>query len=122
GLTAHIEVVRIVFDPKVTSFSTLLKLFWENHDPTEGMRQGENVGTQYRSVIFTYGDRQREAALLSRDAFQKELTSRNLGNITAEIRASPLFYYAEDYHQQYLHKNPGGFCGLKGTGVTCPLG
>ncbi|KAM4795151.1 peptide methionine sulfoxide reductase MsrA-like [Rhinophrynus dorsalis] len=121
GLTAHIEVVRIAFDPKVISYKTLLKLFWENHDPTEGMKQGQDIGTQYRSVIFTYGDEQKEAALQSRDLFQKELTSRGLGTVTTEIGTAPVFYYAEDYHQQYLHKNPEGYCGLKGTGVTCPL-
>ncbi|XP_063810729.1 peptide methionine sulfoxide reductase MsrA-like [Pseudophryne corroboree] len=121
GLTAHVEVVRIVFDPKITSYKSLLKLFWENHDPTEGMKQGKDVGTQYRSVIFTYGDQQREAALLSKENFQKELKRNNLGTITTEICAVPEFYYAEDYHQQYLHKNPEGYCGLKGTGVTCLL-
>ncbi|KAM4700608.1 LOW QUALITY PROTEIN: peptide methionine sulfoxide reductase MsrA-like [Discoglossus pictus] len=122
GLTAHIEVVRIVFDPKAISYKTLLQLFWENHDPTQGMKQGQDIGTQYRSVIFTYGDQQREAALLSRDTFQKALTNRNLGTIATEILPAPVFYYAEDYHQQYLHKKPDGYCGLKGTGVTCPLG
>ncbi|KAM9321256.1 peptide methionine sulfoxide reductase MsrA-like [Gastrophryne carolinensis] len=121
GLTAHIEVVRIVFDPKVISYKDLLKLFWENHNPTEGMKQGQDVGTQYCSVIFTYGDQQRQAALLSKDNFQKELERSNLGGITTEIRCAPEFYFAEDYHQQYLHKNPEGYCGLKGTGVTCIL-
>ncbi|OCT94414.1 peptide methionine sulfoxide reductase MsrA 1 [Xenopus laevis] len=119
GLTAHAEVVRVVFDPKAILYKALLKLFWENHDPTEGMKQGEDVGTQYRSVIFTYGDVQRDAALQSRDAFQKELNGCSLGPITTEICAAPTFYYAEDYHQQYLHKNPGGFCGLRRTGATC---
>ncbi|KAM8976035.1 mitochondrial peptide methionine sulfoxide reductase-like [Pelodytes ibericus] len=122
GLTAHVEVVRIVFNPKVISYLTLLKLFWENHVPTEGMQQGQDVGTQYRSVIFTCGDQQMKAALESRDAFQKELDRCNRGTITTEIRPAPVFYYAEDYHQQYLHKNPDGYCGLKGTGITCPLG
>ncbi|XP_053313110.1 mitochondrial peptide methionine sulfoxide reductase-like [Spea bombifrons] len=121
GLTAHAEVVRIVFDPKVISYVTLLKLFWENHDPTEGMKQGHDVGSQYRSVIYTYSDQQMEAALFSRDAFQKELSSSNRGTVTTEIRPAPVFYYAEDYHQQYLHKNPDGYCGLKGTGITCPI-
>ncbi|XP_077337117.1 peptide methionine sulfoxide reductase MsrA-like [Lithobates pipiens] len=121
GLTAHIEVVRIVFDPKVITYADLLKLFWENHNPTEGMKQGQDVGSQYRSVIFTYGDQQREAALLSKETFQKELNRVSLGTITTEIRPAPAFYYAEDYHQQYLHKNPDGYCGLKGTGVSCIL-
>ncbi|KAE8623974.1 hypothetical protein XENTR_v10005793 [Xenopus tropicalis] len=119
GLTAHAEVVRVVFDPKVITYKVLLKLFWENHDPTEGMKQGEDVGTQYRSVIFTYGENQKDAALLSREAFQKELNAHGLGITTTEIRAAPTFYYAEDYHQQYLHKNPEGFCGLRRTGATC---
>ncbi|XP_072277209.1 peptide methionine sulfoxide reductase MsrA-like isoform X2 [Pyxicephalus adspersus] len=121
GLTAHIEVVRIVFDPKVITYKDLLKLFWENHNPTEGMKQGQDVGSQYRSVIFTYGDQQKEAALLSKEKFQKEFTSVSLGTITTEILPAPKFYYAEDYHQQYLHKNPDGYCGLKGTGVSCIL-
>ncbi|KAG8451239.1 hypothetical protein GDO86_003467 [Hymenochirus boettgeri] len=119
GLTGHAEVIRIVFDPQVISYTTILKLFWENHDPTEGMKQGVDIGTQYRSVIFTYGEQQRKAALQSRDSFQKELTTCGLGIITTEINSSPTFYYAEDYHQQYLHKNPEGFCGLKRTGATC---
>ncbi|XP_040280226.1 mitochondrial peptide methionine sulfoxide reductase-like [Bufo bufo] len=119
GLTAHIEVVRIVFDPKVISYKSLLKLFWEHHNPTEGMKQGQDIGTQYRSVIFTYGDQQREAALQSKDSYQKGLSQHNLGAITTEIRPVPQFYYAEDYHQQYLYKNPDGYCGLKGTGVSC---
>ncbi|XP_044143941.1 mitochondrial peptide methionine sulfoxide reductase-like [Bufo gargarizans] len=119
GLTAHIEVVRIVFDPKVISYKSLLKLFWEHHNPTEGMKQGQDIGTQYRSVIFTYGDQQREAALQSKDSYQKGLRKHNLGAITTEIRPVPQFYYAEDYHQQYLYKNPDGYCGLKGTGVSC---
>ncbi|XP_075709526.1 peptide methionine sulfoxide reductase MsrA-like [Rhinoderma darwinii] len=119
GLTAHIEVVRVVFDPKVVSFKSLLKLFWENHNPTEGMNKGQDNGTQYRSVIFTYGDQQREAALQSKDSYQNELKQFNLGAITTEIHPVPEFYYAEDYHQQYLHKIPDGYCGLKGTGVSC---
>ncbi|XP_056413333.1 peptide methionine sulfoxide reductase MsrA-like isoform X2 [Hyla sarda] len=121
GLTAHIEVVRVVFDPKMISYKSLLKLFWENHNPTEGMKQGQDVGSQYRSVIFTYGDQQREAAVQSKDGYQKELKHSNLGAITTEIHPAPEFYYAEDYHQQYLHKNPDGYCGLKGTGVSCVL-
>ncbi|XP_068121586.1 peptide methionine sulfoxide reductase MsrA-like [Hyperolius riggenbachi] len=121
GLTAHIEVVRIAFDPKVISYKDLLKIFWENHNPTEGMKQGQDLGTQYRSVIFTYGDKQREAAISSRNSFQKELTRANLGHVTTEIQPAPEFYYAEDYHQQYLYKNPDGYCGLKGTGVSCVL-
>ncbi|XP_073522360.1 peptide methionine sulfoxide reductase MsrA-like [Phyllobates terribilis] len=119
GLTAHIEVVRVVYDPKVISYKSLLKLFWENHNPTEGMKQGKDLGTQYRSVIFTYSDQQREAALQSIDSYQKELKHFNLGAITTEIHPVPEFYYAEDYHQQYLHKIPDGYCGLKGTGVSC---
>ncbi|CAI9618539.1 unnamed protein product [Staurois parvus] len=121
GLTAHIEVVRIVFDPKVITYKDLLTLFWENHNPTQGMKQGQDVGSQYRSVIFTYGDQQREAALLSKENFQKELNRVSQGTIATEIRPAPEFYYAEDYHQQYLHKNPDGYCGLKGTGVSCIL-
>ncbi|KAG8588623.1 hypothetical protein GDO81_006039 [Engystomops pustulosus] len=121
GLTAHIEVVRVVFDPKVISYNALLKLFWENHNPTEGMKQGKDIGTQYRSVIFTYDGKQREAALKSKDSFQKELDKVNMGAITTEIHPVPEFYYAEDYHQQYLFKNPDGYCGLKGTGVACVL-
>lgn len=122
GLTAHIEVVRVVYDPKVISFEALLKLFWESHDPTQGVKQGKDIGTQYRSAIFTYSPKQKEAALKSQKVFQKELTANQLGTITTEIRDAPTFYYAEDYHQQYLHKNPDGYCGLKGTGVACPIG
>ncbi|CAH2221717.1 mitochondrial peptide methionine sulfoxide reductase isoform X1 [Pelobates cultripes] len=122
GLTAHVEVVRIVFDPKVISYSTLLKIFWENHNPTEGMKQGVDIGTQYRSVIYTYGDQQMKAALISKETFQKQLARCNWGAVTTEIHPTPVFYYAEDYHQQYLHKNPEGYCGIKGTGVTCPMG
>uniref|UniRef100_A0A8C5LZJ2 Mitochondrial peptide methionine sulfoxide reductase n=1 Tax=Leptobrachium leishanense TaxID=445787 RepID=A0A8C5LZJ2_9ANUR len=121
GLTAHVEVVRIVFDPKVISYLNLLKIFWENHDPTEGMKQGIDIGTQYRSVIYTYGDKQLETALSSKGTFQKELSRHSRSAATTEIHQAPVFYYAEDYHQQYLHKNPEGYCGLKGTGVTCPL-
>jgi peptide-methionine (S)-S-oxide reductase len=122
GMTGHNEVVLVVFDPKRISYDLLLKTFWESHDPTQGMRQGNDVGTQYRSGIYYYGDEQRAAAERSRDAFQEQLTGAGYGRITTEILAAPEFYYAEDYHQQYLAKNPGGYCGLGGTGVTCPVG
>jgi peptide-methionine (S)-S-oxide reductase len=122
GLTGHNEVVRVVFDPKRTSYAELLRIFWEDHDPTQGMRQGNDVGTQYRSGIYTYGDAQRRAALASREAFQKRLAEAGYGEITTEIADAPEFYFAEDYHQQYLAKNPGGYCGLGGTGVSCPIG
>jgi peptide-methionine (S)-S-oxide reductase len=120
GMTGHTEAVLVVFDPKRISFDDLLKVFWENHDPTQGMRQGNDVGTQYRSGIYYFNDEQRQAAERSRDAFQQRLTAAGFGPITTEILAAPPFYYAEDYHQQYLAKNPGGYCGLGGTGVTCP--
>jgi peptide-methionine (S)-S-oxide reductase len=119
GMTGHTEAVLVVFDPKKTSFDDLLKVFWENHDPTQGMRQGNDVGTQYRSGIYYYRDEQRSAAERSRDAYQQRLTAAGYGTITTEIVAAPEFYYAEEYHQQYLAKNPGGYCGLGGTGVTC---
>jgi peptide-methionine (S)-S-oxide reductase len=122
GLTGHAEVVRVAFDPKAVSYETLLKLFWENHDPTQGMRQGNDVGTQYRSAIFYEGDAQRRAAEASRDAYQAALSSTGHGRITTEIAPTPEFYYAEEYHQQYLAKNPEGYCGLGGTGVSCPVG
>jgi peptide-methionine (S)-S-oxide reductase len=122
GLTNHAEVVLVVFDPKIVSYEELLKVFWEGHDPTQGMRQGNDVGTQYRSAIYTYGDEQMKAALASRDMFQQSLSKAGFGRITTEVRAAPEFYYAEDYHQQYLGKNPGGYCGLGGTGVSCPAG
>ncbi|MPZ18178.1 MAG: peptide-methionine (S)-S-oxide reductase MsrA [Luteitalea sp.] len=122
GHTGHAEVVRVVFDPVVTSYETLLKLFWEGHDPTQGMRQGNDVGTQYRSVIFHYSDTQRLAAETSREIYQRELGSARYGQITTEILPAPDFYFAEDYHQQYLGKNPGGYCGHGGTGVGCPVG
>ena len=122
GMTGHNEVVLVVFDPKVTSYDDLLKVFWENHDPTQGMRQGNDVGTQYRSGIYYFDEAQKRAAEASRDAFQKRLTAAGFGEITTEILPSPEFYYAEDYHQQYLAKNPDGYCGLGGTGVTCPVG
>jgi peptide-methionine (S)-S-oxide reductase len=122
GMTGHTEVVLVVFDPKVTSFDTILKVFWENHDPTQGMRQGNDVGTQYRSAIYTTTPEQARAAEASREAFQSRLTASGFGPITTEIAAAPPFYYAEDYHQQYLAKNPNGYCGLGGTGVSCPVG
>jgi len=122
GMTGHTEAVLVVFDPKVTSYDAMLKLFWENHDPTQGMRQGNDAGTQYRSAIYAYSPEQRAAAETSRAMFQDQLTNADYGRITTEIADAPLFYYAEDYHQQYLHKNPGGYCGLGGTGVTCPVG
>jgi peptide-methionine (S)-S-oxide reductase len=112
----------VVFDPTKVSYEKLLKVFWEGHAPTQGMRQGNDAGTQYRSAIYTYGEKQAAAALASRDAFQQALKQKGYGNITTEIREAPTFYYAEDYHQQYLAKNPGGYCGLGGTGVSCPVG
>ena len=122
GFTNHAEVVLVVFDPKKISYEALLKVFWEGHDPTQGMRQGNDAGTQYRSAIYTYGDEQLKSALSSRDRFQEALKKKGFGSITTEIRAAPEFYYAEDYHQQYLGKNPAGYCGLGGTGVSCPVG
>jgi len=122
GRTGHNEVVRVVFDPRAIRYEELLRIFWENHDPTQGMRQGNDVGTQYRSGIYFYGDAQRRAAEASRDAFQERLTAAGFGRVTTEILPAPEFYYAEDYHQQYLAKNPGGYCGLGGTGVSCPVG
>jgi peptide-methionine (S)-S-oxide reductase len=122
GQTGHNEVVLVVFDPKIVSYDDLLKVFWESHDPTQGMRQGNDVGTQYRSGIYFENGGQQRAAERSRDAFQKQLTAAGYGPITTEIVAAPEFFYAEDYHQQYLAKNPDGYCGLGGTGVTCPIG
>jgi peptide-methionine (S)-S-oxide reductase len=122
GRTGHAEVVRVAFDPKIVSYEELLKIFWESHDPTQGMRQGGDVGTQYRSAIYVDGPRQREAAEASRRAYEKKLLSAGYGKITTEIGVAPEFYYAEDYHQQYLAKNPDGYCGLGGTGVACPVG
>ena len=122
GSTGHAEVVRVVFDPAVVSYEDLLRVFWEDHDPTQGMRQGNDVGTQYRSAIYCYGDAQRKAALASRDAYQLVLRKAGFGAITTEILDAPDFYYAEDDHQQYLAKNPWGYCGLGGTGVRCPAG
>ena len=122
GLTGHNEVVRVVFDPAVVSYEHLLKVFWESHDPTQGMRQGNDVGTQYRSGIYCYGAVQHAAALASRDMYQEALRAAGHGRITTEVVDAPPFYYAEAYHQQYLAKNPGGYCGLGGTGVPCPVG
>jgi len=122
GRTGHTEVVLAVFDPAVTTYDELLRVFWENHDPTQGMAQGNDVGTQYRSAIYTFDDEQAAAASQSRTVFQAELAAARFGEITTEIAPSTAFYYAEDYHQQYLDKNPGGYCGLGGTGVSCPIG
>jgi len=122
GLTGHAEVVHVAFNPKRVSYSDLLRFFWEGHDPTQGMRQGNDVGTQYRSAIYTYGEEQRRQADASRRAYQKALLAEGHDAITTEIREAPEFYYAEDYHQQYLGKNPKGYCGLGGTGVACPVG
>jgi peptide-methionine (S)-S-oxide reductase len=120
--TGHTEVVLAVFDPNVTSYDAMLRLFWENHDPTQGMRQGNDIGTQYRSAIYVFNDAQREAAIASRDTYQQQLAQSGYGEITTEIADAGPFYYAEDYHQQYLAKNPNGYCGLGGTGVSCPIG
>ena len=122
GRTGHTEVVLVVFDPKKIPYEQLLKTFWENHNPTQGMRQGNDVGTQYRSAIYTFGDAQRQAADASKATYQKALAAKGLGAITTEIAPSDEFYFAEDYHQQYLAKNPAGYCGLGGTGVSCPIG
>jgi peptide-methionine (S)-S-oxide reductase len=122
GFTNHAEVVMVVFDPQKISYEELLKTFWEEHDPTQGMRQGNDAGTQYRSTIYTYGPEQLKAALASRDKYQQLVQKAGFGAITTEIREAPEYYYAEDYHQQYLGKNPNGYCGLAGTGVSCPVG
>ena len=122
GMTGHNEVVLVVFDPKAIGYDDLLKVFWENHNPTQGMRQGNDVGTQYRSGVYAVDEAQQRAAERSRDAFRKQLTAAGYGAITTEILPAPDFYYAEDYHQQYLAKNPDGYCGLGGTGVSCPVG
>jgi peptide-methionine (S)-S-oxide reductase len=122
GRTGHAEVVLVVFDPSKIGYEELLKVFWEGHDPTQGMRQGNDVGTQYRSAIYTTSEMQQKAAEASRDAYQKVLHDAGYGDITTEIREAPEFFYAEDYHQQYLAKNPFGYCGLGGTGVSCPTG
>ena len=122
GMTGHNEVVRVVYDPHVVSYEELLRVFWQGHDPTQGMRQGNDVGTQYRSGIYTYGDEQRQTALASKEAYQRVLNEAGYGEITTEIEPAPKLYFAEAYHQQYLEKNPGGYCGLGGTGVSCPVG
>ena len=121
GRTGHNEVVRVVFDPKVISYEELLKVFWESHNPTQGMRQGNDVGTQYRSGVYVYSN-QKQLAEASKEAYQQALNKAGYGTITTEIIDAPEFYYAEDYHQQYLAKNPGGYCGLGGTNVACPVG
>jgi peptide-methionine (S)-S-oxide reductase len=122
GRTGHAEVVLVVFRPAEISYDELLRIFWEGHDPTQGMRQGNDVGTQYRSAVYATSERQRDAALASRDRYQRRLREAGYGEITTEIREAPEFYYAEDYHQQYLEKNPNGYCGLGGTGLSCPVG
>lgn len=122
GATGHAEVVLVVFDPQITSLDRLLQRFWESHDPTQGMRQGNDVGTQYRSTIYCYTEQQLHAAEQSRDQYQRALTAAGYGTITTEIKLAPPFYYAEPYHQQYLGKKPWGYCGLAGTGVSCPVG
>ncbi len=122
GRTGHNETVLVVFDPAHVSYQDLLRVFWESHDPTQGMRQGNDAGTQYRSGIYTFDEAQRAAAEASKIAFQKELATAGYGAITTEILPAPEFYYAEDYHQQYLAKNPDGYCGIGGTGVSCPVG
>ena len=122
GRTGHTEVVLVVFDPKLVTYEALLKTFWENHDPTQGMRQGGDIGTQYRSGIYVTNDAQAAAAVESKEAYQQTLSAKGLGPITTEIAAAGPFYFAEDYHQQYLAKNPNGYCGIGGTGVVCPIG
>lgn len=121
GMTGHNEVVQVVFDPSRVSYATLLKAFWENHDPTQGMRQGPDRGTQYRSGVYTHSSEQQAAAEASREAYQQSLSASGHGVITTEIQPASAFYYAEDYHQQYLHKNPGGYCSMRGTGAACVL-
>lgn len=122
GRTGHTEVVRVIFDPARVSYDDLLRTFWENHDPTQGMQQGNDVGTQYRSAVYTCGADQAEVAAASLVAYQNELRSAGYGEITTEVTEAPAFYFAEDYHQQYLAKNPNGYCGIGGTGVSCPIG
>ena len=122
GLTGHTEAVQVVYDPATVSYAQLLKVFWENHDPTQGMRQGNDIGTQYRSAIYTTTPAQATAAAESRDAFAPVVKTAGLGDITTEIAPLAAFYYAEDYHQQYLHKNPNGYCGIGPNGMTCPVG
>jgi peptide-methionine (S)-S-oxide reductase len=121
-MTGHNEVVRVIFDPAIITFDQLLTVFWENHDPTTGMRQGNDVGSTYRSGIYTYSDAQAQAAQASRDVYAARLLSAGFGAITTEIIPAPVFYFADEYHQQYLAKNPNGYCGVKGTGVSCPIG
>jgi peptide-methionine (S)-S-oxide reductase len=122
GKTGHNEVVHVIYDPKIISYGDLLKVFWENHDPTQGMRQGNDQGTQYRSGVYTYSDAQSHEVKESMRVFQQQLGAKGFGAITTEILPAPEFFYAEDYHQQYLAKNPSGYCGIGGTGVTCPIG
>ncbi len=122
GRTGHTEAVRVVFDPKLVSYEQLLKTFWEGHDPTQGMRQGGDVGTQYRSGVYTHSDAQQQAAMASKAAYEAALKGRGFGPVTSEIQPAGPFYFAEGYHQQYLAKNPGGYCGIGGTGVVCPIG
>jgi len=122
GRTGHAEVVRVVFDPGRMSYEKLLRIFWQNHDPTQGMRQGNDVGTQYRSAVYAVGSEQQRVACRTRDAYAERLQAAGYGPVTTEIREAPAFYYAEDYHQQYLAKNPAGYCGIGGTGVRCPTG
>ncbi|MFT6273762.1 MAG: peptide-methionine (S)-S-oxide reductase, partial [Dinoroseobacter sp.] len=122
GQTGHNEVVRVVYDPAVITFDDLLKVFWEGHDPTQGMRQGNDMGTQYRSGIYAYSGTQKEAAATSKAMFNPHLGKAGYGDITTEVIDAPTFYFAEDYHQQYLAKNPAGYCGIGGTGVSCPIG
>jgi len=122
GLTGHTEVVLVVFDPDRTSFERTLQMFWENHDPTQGMRQGHDIGTQYRSALYWYTEQQRQQGEASREAYGRRLRAASFGPITTELSPAPPFYYAEEYHQQYLHKNPGGYCGAGGTGIVCPTG
>jgi peptide-methionine (S)-S-oxide reductase len=122
GMTGHNEVVLVVYDPQVIPYEMLLKVFWESHNPTQGMRQGNDTGTQYRSGIYTYSEAQKQAAIASKQAYQAVIQAANYGEITTEILDAPEFYYAEDYHQQYLAKNPNGYCGLGGTGLECPIG
>lgn len=122
GETGHTEVVRVIYDPEKIDYEDLLKAFWESHDPTQGMRQGNDIGTQYRSAIYVLDEEQRKVAAESKAAYQARLSAAGKGTITTEVRDAPEFFYAEDYHQQYLAKNPDGYCGLKGTGVSCPIG
>jgi peptide-methionine (S)-S-oxide reductase len=122
GRTGHTEAVLVVYDPATVSYEELLRIFWESHDPTQGMRQGNDVGTQYRSAVYAHGEEQLRAAEASREAYQQALRAQGYGDITTEIAPAPEFYYAEDYHQQYLAKNPDGYCGIGGTGVSCPVG